>query len=153
MNLANKTVLITDTNRGLGLALLPLLARSRGAIVNVLSLAALAPVPFSPAYSISKAAALSLTQSLRSLWSARGVSVHAVLARPVDTDMTRDLGIPKVSAEAVARAILGGLESGEDDIFTDPLSAQVAEGWRAGVPKALERQFAGYAPPSSADPT
>src|SRR6185295_497586 len=33
----------------------PLLARSRGAIVNVLSLASLAGVPFTPAYAISKA--------------------------------------------------------------------------------------------------
>ena len=78
-------------------AFLPVLARSQGAIVNVLSLAALASVPFSPAYSISKAAALSLTQSLRALWSARGVKVHAVLAGPVDTDMSRSLNLAKVS--------------------------------------------------------
>src|SRR6266852_9559776 len=48
-------------------AFLPLLTRSRGAIVNVLSLSSLAAVPFSPAYSISKAAAFSLSQSLRAL--------------------------------------------------------------------------------------
>jgi NAD(P)-dependent dehydrogenase (short-subunit alcohol dehydrogenase family) len=53
-------------------AFLPLLARSQGAIVNVLSLAALASVPFSPAYSISKAAAFSMTQSLRTVWAGRG---------------------------------------------------------------------------------
>lgn len=133
-------------------AFLPLLARSRGAVVNVLSLAALAPVPFSPAYSISKAAALSLTQSLRALWASRGVSVHAVLAGPVDTDMTRGLDVPKASAESVSRAVFDGLERGEDDIFPDPMSAPVAEGWRSGVPKALERQFAAYAPQSAADP-
>src|SRR5919108_4241725 len=44
-------------------AFLPLLARSQGAMVNVLSMAGVAAVPFSPAYSISKAAAFSLTQS------------------------------------------------------------------------------------------
>jgi short-subunit dehydrogenase len=65
--------------------------RSRGAIVNVLSLSSLAAVPFSPAYSISKAAAFSLSQSLRTLLAGRGVSVHTVLPGPVDTDMTRDL--------------------------------------------------------------
>lgn len=59
-------------------AFLPLLVRSRGAIVNVLSLAALASVPFSPAYAISKAAAFSMTQSLRALWAKHGVRVHAV---------------------------------------------------------------------------
>src|SRR6266851_2062291 len=37
-------------------AFLPLLTRSRGAIVNVLSNTALAPIPLIPAYSISKAA-------------------------------------------------------------------------------------------------
>jgi len=70
-------------------AFLPLVARSHGAMVNVLSLAALASVPFTPAYSVSKAAAFSLTQSLRALWAGRGVKVHAVFAGPVDTDMTR----------------------------------------------------------------
>src|SRR5438552_3734032 len=41
-------------------AFLPSLIRSRGAILNVVSLAALASVPVTPAYSISKAAAFSL---------------------------------------------------------------------------------------------
>ena len=128
-------------------ALLPLLASSRGAIVNVLSLAALASVPFSPAYSISKAAALSLTQSLRALWSGR-LTVHAVFPGPVDTDMTRGLDIPKASAESVARAILDGMEKGEEDIFPDPMSQPIAEDWNSGVAKALERQFAAYTPQS-----
>ncbi len=49
---------------------LPLLVRSKGAIVNNMSLAALAPFPIIPAYSISKAAAFSMTQSLRRSWPA-----------------------------------------------------------------------------------
>ena len=48
-------------------AFLPLLTRSRGAIVNVLSVTAFAALPLIPAYSISKAAAFSLSQSLRAL--------------------------------------------------------------------------------------
>lgn len=136
---------------GVTQAFLPQLARSRGAIVNVLSLAAVAPVPFSPAYSISKAAALSLTQSLRALWAGRGVSVHGVFAGPVDTDMTRGLDIPKAAPESVARAILDGVESGEEDIFPDPMSAMIADGWRGGTAKALERQFTAFVPPSQAD--
>src|SRR5215471_6555524 len=76
---------------GVTQALLPLLTRSRGAIVNVLSVAAVAPLPVIPAYSISKSAAFSLSQSLRAVLAERGVSVHAVLAGPVDTDMSRDL--------------------------------------------------------------
>jgi NAD(P)-dependent dehydrogenase (short-subunit alcohol dehydrogenase family) len=123
-------------------AFLPALTQSRGAIVNVLSLAALAPVPITPAYSISKAAAFSLTQSLRALLAGRGVSVHAVLSGPVDTDMIRDWDLPKASPESVACAIFDGVENEEEDIFPDPMSEAMAEGWRGGVVKAFERQNA-----------
>jgi NAD(P)-dependent dehydrogenase (short-subunit alcohol dehydrogenase family) len=78
-------------------ALLPALIRSGGTIVNNVSLAAIAPVPFAPAYSISKAAELSLTQALRMLLARHGVTVHSVLTGPVDTEMTRGLEIPKSS--------------------------------------------------------
>ena len=125
-------------------ACLPLLIRSRGAIVNVLSLAAVAPVPFDPSYSISKAAAFSMSQSLRALLAGRGVSVHAVLAGPLDTDMTRDLNVPKTAPDSAARAILDGLEKMEEEIFPDPMSQSVADGWRNGAVKALARQFAAY---------
>jgi NAD(P)-dependent dehydrogenase (short-subunit alcohol dehydrogenase family) len=55
---------------GVTQAFLPLLTGSRGAIVNILSMAGLAAVPFSPAYSISKAAAFSLTQRCARFWPA-----------------------------------------------------------------------------------
>jgi NAD(P)-dependent dehydrogenase (short-subunit alcohol dehydrogenase family) len=126
-------------------AFLPLLTRSRGAIVNVLSLAALAPLPFVPGYSISKAAAFSLTQSLRALLAAQGVSVHAVIAGPVDTDSARGLDIPKASPESVARGIFDGVEKGEEEIFPDSVSASIAESGSSGAVKALERQFAAFA--------
>jgi len=129
---------------------LPLLKRSRGAIVNHLSLAALAPLPIIPAYSLSKAAALNLTQSLRALLAGEGVRVHAVVLGPVDTDMNRAFDIPKASTESAARGIFDGLESGEEDIFPDPASQSVAEGWRNGAAKALERQFAAFVPASAA---
>src|ERR1700741_444489 len=87
-------------------AFLPALIRSRGVIVNILSVNALAPLPFIiPAYSVSKAAAFSLTQSLRARVAGHGVRVHAVLPGPVDTDMLRGSEIPKASPESVARAI------------------------------------------------
>jgi NAD(P)-dependent dehydrogenase (short-subunit alcohol dehydrogenase family) len=129
---------------GVTQAFLPLLTRSQGAIVNNLSLVALASLPVIPAYSISKAAALSLTQSLRALLAGRGVSVHAVLTGPVDTDINRGFDIPKVSPESAARAIFDGVEKGEEEIFPDPVSASIAENWRSGAVKALERQNAQF---------
>jgi NAD(P)-dependent dehydrogenase (short-subunit alcohol dehydrogenase family) len=130
---------------GVTQAFLPSLTRSRGAIVNNVSLMALAALPLTPAYSISKAAAFSLTQSLRALLAGRGVRVHAVLTGPVDTDMTRGFDIPKASPESVARAILDGLENGEEEIFPDPMSAAMAEDWRSSAAKAFERQNAALA--------
>lgn len=125
-------------------AFLPALARSRSAIVNVLSLASVAAVPFDSLYSISKAAAFSLSQSLRALLARQGVRVHVVLPGPIDTDMARNLDIPKASPESTARAILDGVEKEEEEIFPDPMSEAIAEGWRSSAVKALQRQFAAY---------
>ena len=127
-------------------ALLPSLTQSRGRIVNVVSIGAFAAVPVLPAYSASKAAAFSVTQSLRALLAGRGVSVHAVLPGPIDTDMIRDLPIPKASPESVARATFDGLENGDEEIFPDPFSEMQAESWRVGAAKELERQNAALVP-------
>jgi len=66
--------------------------------------------------------------------------VHAVLTGPTDTDMNRGFDIPKASPESVARAIFDGVENGEEDIFPDPMSQSIADSWRDGAAKALERQ-------------
>jgi NAD(P)-dependent dehydrogenase (short-subunit alcohol dehydrogenase family) len=126
-------------------AFLPLLAESGGAIVNNLSVNALAPLPLIPAYSISKAAAFSMTQSLRTLAAEKGVSVHAVLTGIVDTDMTREVTMPKAAPDTVARAIFDGIENDEEDIFPDAMSQSMAESWRTGPAKGLERDYAAAA--------
>jgi NAD(P)-dependent dehydrogenase (short-subunit alcohol dehydrogenase family) len=122
-------------------AFLPLLTRSKGAIVNILSVTSVAPFPVIPSYSISKAAALSLTQSLRALLKRQGVGVQAVILGSVDTDMSRGFDIPKVSPEFAAAGIFDGVEKGEEDIFPDPTSQTLADGWRAGVAKGFERRI------------
>ena len=132
-------------------AFLPALRRSRGAIVNNLSMAGLAALPIIPAYSISKAAAFNVTQSLRALLAGEGVSVHAVVLGPVDTDMNRGFEIPKASRESAAAGIFDGLEKGEDEIFPDAASLSIAEGWRNGALKALERQFSTFVSASPAN--
>jgi NAD(P)-dependent dehydrogenase (short-subunit alcohol dehydrogenase family) len=131
-------------------AFLPMLKRSKGAIVNNLSLMALAPLPLTPSYAISKAAALSMTQSMRALLAGQGVTVHGVFLGPVDTDMTRGFEIPKASPKSVAEGIFVGLENSEEDIFPDPMSRSIAEGWRNGVAKQFERQYAGFVPQAAA---
>ena len=123
-------------------AMRPLLARSSGAIVNVISIAAVAPMPAAPAYSMSKAALWSQTVTLRRMWAGAGIRVHAVFPGPVDTDMVRELEIPKAPAEQVAREVFDRLAAGEDDIFPDPMTAGLRDGWSQSPAKALEQQFA-----------
>jgi NAD(P)-dependent dehydrogenase (short-subunit alcohol dehydrogenase family) len=131
-------------------AFLPLLRRSKGAVINNLSLAGLAALPVIPAYSISKAAAFNMTQSLRALLAGQGVTVHAVVLGPIDTDMNRGFDIPKAPPGSAARGIFDGLEKGEEEIFPDPASQYIAEAWRTGALKGLERQFAGFVQESAA---
>ncbi|MFI4920547.1 MAG: SDR family NAD(P)-dependent oxidoreductase [Gammaproteobacteria bacterium] len=132
-------------------AFLPLLKRSKGAIVNNLSLAGIASLPVVPGYSISKAALSNMTQSFRALLANQGVTVHAVFIGPTDTDMNRGFDIPKTTTESTAQGIFDGLEKDEEDIFPDPVSHSAAEGWRAGIAKALEGQFKAFVPPSAAN--
>jgi short-subunit dehydrogenase len=91
-----------------------------------------------------------MTQSPRALLAGQGVRVHAILTGPVDTDMTRSADFPKAPPASVAAAIFDGLEKGEEEIFPDPLSQSIADGWRNGVVKALERQVAAFIPDSVA---
>src|SRR5262249_39921984 len=109
-----------------------------------LSLVALAALPIIPGYSISKAAAFRMTQSLRALLASEGVTVHGVVLGPVDTDMNRGLEIPKASPESAAAGVLDGLARGEEESFPAPASQSIAEGRRIGVAKGLERQFANF---------
>ena len=127
-------------------AFLPQLKRSKGAVVNNLSMVALAAVPVISGYSISKAAAFNMTQSQRAILAGQGVKVHAVILGPIDTDMNRGFDIPKASTETAAAGIFDGLEQGQEEIFPDPVSGSIAEGWRNGVAKSLERQFSSFIP-------
>jgi NAD(P)-dependent dehydrogenase (short-subunit alcohol dehydrogenase family) len=125
-------------------AFLPQLTESRGAIVNNTSMMAMAPLPTTPAYAVSKAAAFNLTQSLRAILAGRGISVHAVLTGPTDTDMTRGFEIPKATPQSVAQSIFDGIDAGEEDIFPDATSRALADSWRSSVAKGLEHQYAAF---------
>jgi hypothetical protein len=48
--------------------------------------------------------------------------------------------------ESAAQRMFDGLEQSEDEIIPDPASLSIAEGWRTGAVKVLERQFAGFVP-------
>jgi NAD(P)-dependent dehydrogenase (short-subunit alcohol dehydrogenase family) len=125
-------------------AFLPSLIRAGGAIVTISSLAAWGAIPALPGYSMTKAAAFSLSQLLRADLARQGVRVHAAILGPVDTEMVAALDIPKSPAASVASGVFDGVEKDEEDIFPDPFAQTIADGWRDGAVKALERQNAQF---------
>jgi NAD(P)-dependent dehydrogenase (short-subunit alcohol dehydrogenase family) len=117
------------------------LARRRGAVVNVSSVAGLANIALFPTYSASKAALHSLTQGARALFASRGVSVIGVYPGPVDTDMAKEVAMDKASPEQVAKAILEGVEAGTEDVFPDAYAATFGARYESS-PKTSEREMA-----------
>jgi NAD(P)-dependent dehydrogenase (short-subunit alcohol dehydrogenase family) len=105
-------------------AFVPALERNApAAVVNVLTVIALAPVGSMAGYSASKAAAHSMTQSFRRELRDRGITVLGAYPGGIDTDMLAGVEIEKAAPEAVARRILAGLAAGETVVFPDDVSA------------------------------
>jgi hypothetical protein len=48
---------------------------------------------------------------------------------------------PQISIIALAQAIFDGVDDGLEDIFPDPMSQSLAQSWRSGTAKTLERQY------------
>lgn len=123
-------------------AFLPKLIEAKGAIVANITMNAFAAFPLVASYSVAKAAVFSMMQSLRTILAPQGVSVHAILTGTVDTDMTAGFDMEKAPPELVANGVFDGIEKDEDEIFPDPMSAPLADDWRNGSGKELERQYA-----------
>ncbi len=124
-------------------AFVPILtANAPGAIVNVLTLIALAPVAGMAGYCASKAAAHSITQSLRA--ELRDSSIEIIGAYPggIDTDMLAGVEADKAAPELVAERIVSGLAAGATVIWPDDASAGASSVYLTD-PVGLERMLAG----------
>lgn len=122
-----------------------LAANGGGALVNVLSILSRVAAPRIGSYAASKAAALSLTQSVRAELAAQGTLVVGVMPGYVDTAMAADVTAPKISAAAVVQATLDALSSGQEDVYPGEQATQVAALLQQN-PKAVERAFAQQSP-------
>ena len=122
-----------------------LAANGGGAIVNLSSIAAHVNFPVLGSYSASKAAVHSMTQGVRAELAAQGTLVVGVYPGPVDTDMAARFPMDKTSPNAVVQSVLKGIEAGEEDIYPDPMSAELRSGL-LGDPKAVERQVGAMLP-------
>jgi 3-oxoacyl-[acyl-carrier protein] reductase len=72
-----------------------MLARRWGRIINISSAAALYPSPGQANYAAAKAGLIGATRALAAEVAARGVTVNAVAPGFIETDMTRDLAVPR----------------------------------------------------------
>jgi NAD(P)-dependent dehydrogenase (short-subunit alcohol dehydrogenase family) len=93
------------------------------AVVNVLTLIALAPVSPMAGYSASKAAAHSITQALRAELRDHGITVLGAYPGGIDTDMLAGVEADKAPPELVAERIVAALGAGETMAFPDDASA------------------------------
>ncbi|MEV0718083.1 SDR family oxidoreductase [Asanoa sp. NPDC050611] len=107
-------------------ALAPTILRNGGgAIVNVVSDEAWYALPVIAAYSMSKSAAWSYTNALRMDLRPQGVEVLSLHVGFMDTDLVRDLDVPKVDPHEVASTTLDGLEQGKEEVIADEQSRRV----------------------------
>jgi NAD(P)-dependent dehydrogenase (short-subunit alcohol dehydrogenase family) len=116
-----------------------------GAIINMMSVVAVANAPVFSSYSASKAALHSLTQGIRAELVQQGTQVIGVYPGPVDTAMAEGVPMDKIAPIEVAKAALQAIEQGVDDVYPDPVSQNVFAELSAPL-KAVENQFASWLP-------
>lgn len=124
-------------------AFVPILERTApAAVVNVLTLIALAPVSGMAGYSASKAAAHSMTQALRAELRERGIEVLGAYPGGIDTDMLAGVDAVKAPPQVVARRIVTALAAGESVVFPDDASAEAGAVYLSD-PAKLEQLLTG----------
>ncbi|HEU5294552.1 MAG TPA: SDR family oxidoreductase [Burkholderiaceae bacterium] len=111
-----------------------------GALLNVLSIASWLNGGLLAGYSASKAAAWSLTNSLRHELAAQKTQVTALHMAFVDTDLVREIDQPKASADEIVRRALDGLEAGLDEVIADERTRGVKQGLSAASPSYLPQR-------------
>lgn len=106
---------------GMRAALPGMLARRRGHVVNVASMAGKLGVPFAATYSATKHAVVGLTEAVRLEHRKSGVRFSYVMPIPVKTELlagtTPMAWPPPVEPEDVAEAIVSAVEGGQVEVF------------------------------------
>jgi len=114
---------------------------SAAAWVNLLSVGALSNAQPFGAFSASQAGAYSLSQSLRAEYRSAGLRVMNVFHGPTEADdWYQPLPPPKVTPQALARAVVDGLQRGLEDVWCGDIAKDMRDRFRRD-PKVLEREM------------
>ena len=120
-------------------AFAPVLGRQEhSAIVNVLSVLSWLAVPGVSAYCASKAAAWSITGSLRQALGPQGTQVMALHVGYMDTDMASTFDGPKADPLAVAEGAFRALGEGATEYVADDFTQEVKQSLAQMPPKHLK---------------
>lgn len=104
-----------------------LLTRQEACIVNMLSVGSFVIVPNLATYCASKAAAHILTQAIRGELSDSNIEVLGVYPGYIDTEMTNNLDVDKVSPESICGEICKGIINNDEYIFPDYMSKTISQ--------------------------
>ncbi len=118
-----------------------MLARGRGAVLNVASTAAFQPLPGQAGYAACKAFVLSYTRSLSGELRGSGVQVTALCPGPVDTGFGEAAGFDKEDAEAALPKFMWEPVESVAKVAVDALG----KGRVVAIPGAANQVAAGFA--------
>jgi len=118
-------------------------ANGGGALVQLNSVASLKAFADFATYSASKAAAYSMTQSLKDLLKEQGTQVVSVHPGPIKTDMADAAGFGDMCEppSLVADAIIDALASGSFHAFPDSMAQQVGAAYAGFATNVVEADF------------
>jgi len=111
-----------------------------GALAQLNSVVSVKTFPNFGTYSASKAAAYSVTQSLRDLLAEQNTQVISVHPGPIATDMGDAAGLTEIAepASLVADSILEALESGSFHAFPGTMAKQIGEVYQSFSENVVE---------------
>jgi NAD(P)-dependent dehydrogenase (short-subunit alcohol dehydrogenase family) len=113
-------------------AFAPVLAKNGGgALLNVLSVASWITMPRLAGYAVTKSAAWSVTNGLRNELRGQGTQVLGLHVGFIDTDLARDIELPKLAPGFVVERAYAALEKGDSEVLVDELSQNVKRGLAA----------------------
>lgn len=102
-----------------------LAAGGGGALVNILSVVSFFTNPVNGSYSASKAAEWAMTNGVRVELAGQGTLVVAVHAGFIDTDMSANVDLPKISPVEVARQVADAVEAGQIEVLADERTRRI----------------------------
>ncbi len=118
-------------------------ANGGGALVQLNSVVSMKCFPEFTTYCASKAAAYSVTQSLRALLKDQGTQVLSVHPGPIATDMGDAAGLTEIAEppQVVGESIVAALQAGEMHVFPDSMAKQIGEAYQSFAENVVEAEM------------